>query len=147
MKSIDVFSIAHHFRTAILAAKTNNEFHYRDRMYNFPGGCCDDSCDLLAYYLNATHSIQTMQGNGTYRDSDPNNTTNHAWLIMEDNIIIDITIDQFAFVSTEYSEGVYVGKENSFYRHLERKQIDRNYDITHDDRLWKDYNIIVSYIK
>lgn len=145
MKSRDIYKIAVAFRAAIVSAKYDRRFHYRDRMSNFPRGCCDDSCDLLAYYLYTTYKIRTRQGVGTYRDDDPNNTTGHAWLIMDDNSIIDITGDQFRYCAG-YTDEVYVGTETLFYKKLERKQIQDNYDITQDSRLWNDYQIIMSYL-
>ncbi len=145
MKSKDIYKIAVAFRAAIVSAKYDRRFHYRDRMSNFPGGCCDDSCDLLAYYLYTTYKIRTRQGIGTYRDNDPNNTTDHAWLIMYDNTIIDITGDQFRYCAG-YTDEVYVGVETLFYKKLERKQVRDNYDITKDARLLDDYQIIMSYM-
>lgn len=145
MKSKDIYKIAVAFRAAIVSAKYDRRFHYRDRMRNFPGGCCDDSCDLLAYYLYTTYKIRTRQGIGTYRDNDPNNTTDHAWLIMYDNTIIDITGDQFRYCAG-YTDEVYVGVETLFYKKLERKQVRDNYDITKDARLLDDYQIIMSYM-
>lgn len=145
MKNQDIYNIAVTFRAAILDAKYNRKFDSRDRMSNFPGGCCDDSCDLLAYYLYSVYDIRTKQGNGRYYDNDPNNTTNHAWLVMDDSTIIDITVDQFEFFS-KYAEGIYVGNEKSFYKHLKDKRIDENYDIMQDVRLWNDYQIIMSSI-
>ncbi len=145
MENQDIYNIATVFRSAIMAAKDENQFNWKDRMYNFPAGCCDDACDLLAYYLYATYRIYTRQSIGTYRDAEPYNTTNHAWIIMDDNTIIDITGDQFKYCAG-YAEEVYVGKENSFYRKLERKCIHDNYDITQSERLWNDYNIIMNYM-
>ena len=145
MNSKDIYKIAVAFRAAIVSAKYDRRFHYRDRMSNFPGGCCDDSCDLLAYYLYTTYKIRTRQGIGTYRDNDPNNTTDHAWLIMYDNTIIDITGDQFRYCAG-YTDEVYVGVETLFYKKLERKQVRDNYDITKDARLLDDYQIIMSYM-
>ena len=79
----DIYNIAESFRKAIIEAKYNREFSSRDRMSNFPGGCCDDSYDLLAYYLHERYNIHTEQVNGVYRDNNPYNTTNHAWLLMK----------------------------------------------------------------
>ncbi|MFR4284868.1 hypothetical protein [Enterococcus sp. DIV0098] len=146
MKNQDIYSVAVSFHAAILEAKYNREFDRRDRMSNFPYGCCDDSCDLLAYYLYTEYGINTKQGTGTYRDNDPNNTTSHAWLVMDNGTIIDITIKQLQFFS-KYDEGVYVGKENSFYKNLERHQIYENYNICQNERLWKDYQIITNGIR
>lgn len=141
----DIYNIVTSFRSAIIAARQNREFSSRDRMSNFPRGCCDDACDLLSYYLYDKYKIYTDQGNGVYRDNDPCNTTNHAWLVMNRDTIIDITGNQFEFCAG-FAEEVYVGKENSFYAKLEDKQIRKNYDIARDERLWKDYQVIVSYI-
>lgn len=147
MRNQDIYSIAATFRAAIIDANYDRKFKSKDRMSNFPMGCCDDSCDLLAYYLNSVYNIHTQQVIGTYRDNNPYNTTNHAWLAMDDNTIIDITGDQFKFL-TGFSDEVYVGKKNSFYLRLERerKQICDNIDITQNTRLWNDYKIIMSYM-
>ena len=45
------YKIAKAFRAAIISARNDREFNYRDRMSNFPRGCCDDSCDLLTHLL------------------------------------------------------------------------------------------------
>jgi len=141
----NIYCVATTYRAAIMEAKHNRRFGWRDRMSNFPGGCCDDSCDLLAHYLYEEHGVHARQRNGTYRDNNPNNTVNHAWLVTDDNIIIDITADQFKFFS-EYSEGVYVGKEIPFYKHFERQLFHENHDIMADTRLRRDYQIIKNYI-
>lgn len=143
MRNQDIYSIAVAFRTKILKAKHNRKFDRRDRMSNFPHGCCDDSCDLLSHYLHTTYGIYTEQRNGTYRDNNPDNTTNHAWLIMADGIIIDITADQFDFLPRD-ADGVYVGKENLFYSRLDRIQTYENCNIMQNERLWNDYQIIMS---
>lgn len=44
----EIYNITEAFRMAILDAKYDRRFQYRDRMSNFPGGCCDDASDLLA---------------------------------------------------------------------------------------------------
>lgn len=145
MKNQDVYNIAVNFRKAIIEEKANREFSFQDRMIKFPNGCCDDSCDLLAYYLYETYYIHTKQVNGVYRDKNPYDTTNHAWLVMNEQMIIDITADQFKFLS-KCDEGVYVGKENSFYKQLEDIRMYDNYNIMQDTRLWNDYRIIRKYI-
>lgn len=145
MRKTDIYIIATTFRSAIKEAQKNREFDNRDRMSNFPWGCCDDACDLLAYYLLDMYNIHTQQGNGVYRDDNPYNTTNHAWLVMDDGTIIDITGEQFE-TCAGYIEKVYVDKENSFYKNLEEKKLLNNYDITKNIRLWKDYRIIMKYL-
>ena len=80
----ELYQIAFHFREAIVAAKTNGEFNFRDRMHRFPGGCCDDTCDLLGFYLWEKYRIHTSQRNGYYEAE----MTNHAWLITDARIIL-----------------------------------------------------------
>lgn len=140
----EISSIIVPFRKAIVNALLNREFSRKDRMSNFPYGCCDDSCDLLAYYLYDRFQINTNQINGVYRDSIPEEITNHAWLLLDD-IIIDITADQFSSL-IENDNGVYVGVETEFYQLLEDKQTLLNYDIREDQRLWNDYQIILKYL-
>ena len=55
----EIYNITEAFRMAILDAKYDRRFQYRDRMSNFPGGCCDDASDLLAYYLLEKYNIHT----------------------------------------------------------------------------------------
>lgn len=126
----EISSIIVPFRKAIVNALLNREFSRKDRMSNFPYGCCDDYCDLLAYYLYDRFQINTNQINGVYRDSIPEEITNHAWLLLDD-IIIDITADQFSSL-IENDNGVYVGVESEFYQLLEDKQTLLNYDIRED---------------
>lgn len=145
LRAADIYRIAEQFRCAIVRAKCNGEFNFRDRMHNFPGGCCDDACDLLAYYLQHEYGITSCQGNGIYRDEDADNTTNHAWLIIDDKIIVDITGSQFKYCAG-FVEDVYVGEEMAFYKELDCKKKNDNYDITQDERLWRDYQVILQYL-
>lgn len=141
----EIYNITEKFRLAILDAKFDRRFHYRDRMSNFPSGCCDDASDLLAYYLMEKYNLYTEQGTGTYRDNNPYNKTNHAWLVLNRKIIIDITATQFMFCGA-FSKDIYVGKKCSFYQNLDGVKIVENYDITKSSRLWNDYQVIISYM-
>lgn len=139
MEENELYQIAFYFREAIIAAKTNGEFNFRDRMHRFPGGCCDDTCDLLGFYLREKYRIHTSQRNGYYEAE----MTNHAWLITDDLIIIDITGDQFYGAW----KSVYVGQEVGTYKKLSRIITQDNFDIRKQSRLWDDYNIILKYLK
>ena len=141
----ELYNITEAFRSAILEAKYDRRFHYRDRMSRFPGGCCDDASDLLAYYLFEKYNIYTEQGNGVYRDATPEHTTNHTWLVVNGEIFIDITATQFMFGGA-FTKDVYVGKSFYFYEELDGVKAYRNYDITQDERLWNDYQIIMEYL-
>lgn len=146
MDQQELYDIAMNFRYAILKVKKKHGFHSRgDRMNNFPGGCCDDSADLFGYYLKNEYQLSSEQGNGTYRDRNPNNTTNHAFTIMPDGTVVDLTADQFPALS-KYPNGVYVGFEIRFYRNLDRVPNYQHYDITRDKRLWHDYQAIIEYL-
>lgn len=68
---------------------------------------------------------------------------NHAWLITDDQIIIDITGDQFYGAW----KSVYVGQEVGNYKKLSRIITHDNFDIRKQSRLWDDYNIILKYLK
>lgn len=140
----EIYEIALSFRTAIIKAVKNYEFDRSDRMSNFPFGCCDDSCDLLAYYLCDNLQIDSKQINGVYRDDDPFNTCHHVWLILND-IIIDITADQFPSL-IKHSNGIYVGVESEFYKNLDDLKLQENFNIKENMRLWKDYLVIKKYI-
>lgn len=142
---MSLFKIVSSFTDAINKAKINGEFKNNDRMARFPNGCCDDACDLLAYYLNENFGIHTEQINGVYRDDNPNNTTNHVWLYTDEKIIIDITYKQFSFY-THSSEEIFVGKHNGLYDFLEDVRIQSNYNIESDPRLWYDYEKIKKYL-
>ena len=145
MKEDEIYNIAEAFCQAIYDAKHDGRFQYKDRMRNFPGGCCDDASDLFGYYLLEKYDIQTEQGNGFYSDDDPRNDTNHAWLILNRDLFIDITATQFKFCGA-FNKDIYVGRSFYFYEELERVQIFENCDITQDERLWNDYQIIMEYL-
>ena len=141
----DIYDVVIKFRLAIMEAKLNREFAFNDRMCGFPYGCCDDASDLLAYYLKTEYNIFSKQGNGVYAEGDFECITNHSWLIMNDNSIIDITADQFDEI-VECREGVYIGKETTFYKKLDRKVVYENYNIAKDKRLWEIYQKIRKYM-
>lgn len=144
LKREAIYGIIASFRTAIIKAKQNREFDRKDRMSNFPSGCCDDACDLLAFYLYDEFQIDTMQVNGIYRDGNRYNTRNHVWLIVND-IIIDITADQFPDL-IKHVNGIYVGIDSVFYKNLEDIRFQNNCNIKGNLRLWGDYQIILKYI-
>lgn len=121
--------IAFHFREAIVAAKTNGEFDFRDRMHRFPGGCCDDTCDLLGFYLWEKYRIHTSQQRNGYYEAE---MTNHAWLITDEHVIIDITGNQFHGTWSP----VYVGMETGNYEKLSGIITQDNFDIREQLRLW-----------
>lgn len=148
-----ILKYANDFRDAIERAKQageTDELHFFDR---FPGGCCGYTSDLLPQYL-CDNGIQTLYVSGTYYYGESTyESQNHAWLLVDDDIIVDITGDQFRLNEEFYcyDQRVYVGYENEFYRLFE---VDYNRDV-HEygetclstARLRRLYGIIMNYIK
>ena len=102
------------FRKALEIALENGELSKCPIFKNFPNECCDLTCDLLGYYLLGfgIDSYQTVAG--YYCDS----SRRHAWLVVNGDIVIDITGDQF---NNNLNQGVvipavYIGKESQFHR-------------------------------
>lgn len=141
----ELYTIAMGFREAIMAAKRAGRFSWCDRMHNFPGGCCDDSCDLLAHHLYIKYGVDSVQRNGVYRDNNEYNTTNHVWLLVYGEIIIDLTVSQLPF-GLGAPNGLYFGTENHHYQNMEDTRTQPNYNITNDKRLLNDYDIILEYM-
>lgn len=141
MKSI--IDLVWEFRQAIDIAKANRKFNYRDRFSRFPNGCCDDACDLLGKYLLGK-GIHTVQIQGTFRDGDPEHTTGHAWLQLDDGIIIDITGDQFRYdeLFLKFNQPVYVGGISEFHSLFEIDRTVSNCDVDRNSRLKEIYEII-----
>ena len=136
---MELSSICKDFRDAIEKAREERCFDVKDRMNGFPRGCCDDTCDLLAFYLKTMFGIETMQMIKEYKPNIIEERCYHAVLLMGDKRIIDLTGDQFLG-----GEPVYVGFENGFYKEMNDVEIKDNYDISKQDRLWNDYRTILN---
>ena len=103
-----------HFRNAIDIAKHNDEFAGISPFNNFPYDCCDIACDLLAQYLSeigiATHQVNCA--------SKYDESWHHVWLETSDNILIDITGDQFVGRISQLRENpksVYVREKGQIH--------------------------------
>lgn len=141
--------LAEKFRTAIEDAKENGEKDTLDFFQRFPLGCCGDASDLLAQYLS-DNGIKTFQVRGDYYDPEPQS---HAWLSTEDNIVIDITGDQFKYskIYKHFDIPVYVGCESDFHKMFEDRDYYCNTEINNiggiaQYRLRILYDIILKYI-
>ncbi|WP_141505724.1 hypothetical protein [Paenibacillus luteus] len=99
MNYVDIKTISNHFRDAF--ENMSIEFFPDSSFFSrFPSGCCGDSSHLLAKYFKDS-------GLSPYYVCGWKGSQSHAW-IQVDNLIIDITADQFDDVSdrvilTEYS--------------------------------------------
>lgn len=116
----DITRLVIKFREALDLARDSGEFDNDISFNGFPHGCCGDASDLLAQYL-LEHGIRTNYVCGTYYDNSPENSQSHAWLLTDNQIIIDITGNQFRDnpVFLNYDKLVYVGLEDEFHRLFE----------------------------
>lgn len=75
---------------------------------------------MLAQFL-LENGIRTYYVCGEYRDGSFENFRSHAWLLANNQIIIDITGDQFRYnpLFLNYDKSVYVGAMDNFHRLFE----------------------------
>jgi len=120
---------------------------------NFPHECCDDMCDLLGQFL-IEKGLVIFKVHGTYRMDCWANQYSHVWLILEDGMIIDLTGDQYKNDPNmlNYDIPCYMGKKNNLYNLFSEEQetypyhgIDDYSDVETRKRLWRLYNIILSF--
>jgi len=111
--------------------------------------------DLLAQFL-LDNGIETYYVRGDYRDNSPENTQSHAWLVTYNQIIIDITGDQFRLLPhlLNCGESVYVGSEGSFHRQfgVEERDVHKNFGLDHlgcasQPRLHRLYRTIIRHLQ
>lgn len=115
----EIKRLANNFRNAIDTAFEKGELRKDPLFSRFPNECCDLTCDLLGQYL-LENGIETHQINGVYRHD---RSWHHVWLITNNNVIIDITEDQFLgkISSVKTFRNVHVGAEGEV-----QKQFDQN---------------------
>ena len=109
--NLEIKKLAIQLRNAIERAKRKGDFPKNDFINKFPRGCCGDASDMLAQYL-MDNGISFKCVCGTYCDQS------HEWLEV-DNIIVDITSDQFnnnSMFNKSNFPPCYVGCENEFYK-------------------------------
>ncbi len=87
--------LASKFRTALEEAHNNRDF-YNYPLREFPLGCCDDTSILFATYLKE-QNIQVSIARGCYNCDDWDRKYTHAWIVLDNNFIIDLTGDQFQY--------------------------------------------------
>lgn len=148
-----VEELANIFRTAIELAAEADEADSLGFFNRFPLGCCGDTSDLLAEYL-LENKIVTKYVSGTYYYGETSyESQNHAWLLLDEEIIVDITGDQFKnnLKLLHYDKKVYVGHKNDFYDLFEVSPFRDIYEYVGSplstERLKRLYEIIKRYIK
>lgn len=113
----DIQKLVTDFRRAIDAANANGEFDKDFSFNRFPRGCCGDASDLLGEYL-LEKDIQSIYVCGNrYFDDPEEGTQSHAWLLVDD-MIADITGDQFSdrLIYYNYDIPGYYGPMDDFHR-------------------------------
>ena len=103
------------FRNAIDIAKENGEFKNIYPFYDFPNDCCEHTCDLLGQYL-LEREITTHQVNCVSKYDE---SRHHVWLETSNEILIDITGDQFTGKISQLNENpkaLYVGEEGQIHK-------------------------------
>lgn len=111
------------FRMAIDKAKDDRRFDRDQRFTNFPRGCCGITSELLAKFLyDNGYRKKITYVSAIFYDLELENPP-HAWLVIENDIVLDITGDQFKGYPEplKFKESVYVGPYNKFYKSFEEK--------------------------
>lgn len=149
-QNVDILAIS--FRKAIEEAINNNEVFSIPAFKYFPNGCCDDACDLLAFYLKQ-HFIDSIKINGSYVGNDKENYNQHHVWLQVDDFFVDITGDQFKNNKCfEYFNiSTYVGSDNDFYSKFSDREIELPFDFINNDsfsgkNLYHDYLILKKYL-
>ena len=151
MTKEQLMDIATQFRQAIVTAKEDGAFDYKDRMSRFPRGCCDDTADLFAHYLYHKYRIISTRVDGSHYDGNPGNNCSHSWQEI-DGLVIDLTGSQFKCdpVFLSYDKDVYVGPMDAFHRlfEVERQEPSRGIEDLGGcwDRMRGLYETIIRYL-
>lgn len=109
--------LAEQFRDAIEQAKENGETDPLGFFEKFPRGCCGDTSDLLGHFL-LEKGIETDYICGKCPAKNHwENPQSHAWLLLDNETVIDITGDQFKDDDhfLRYNHSVYFGPIDDFH--------------------------------
>ena len=84
---------------------------------SFPGGACEISSIMLGHFLHGVgfKGVELVNASRRYRDyayeTESYSQEGHVWLIINSEIIVDITADQF----DDFDEPVCVVKKSDFH--------------------------------
>ena len=109
------------FRVAMDTAKKEGKFIRDQRFNRFPTGCCGITTELIGKFLRDNGISDTFTYvSASYYDYELENPP-HAWLLINEKIVVDITGDQFKNYPDplKFDEPVYVGPYNFFYNMFE----------------------------
>ncbi len=146
--------IAMKFRKAVeKAIQTEEIIDYT--LVKFPEGCCSFVSEYLQRYLYE-HGIESLYVSGEYGSGWEGDS--HAWLVAYEDIIVDITGDQYQDNEGElfYDIPVYVGEEDGFHKLFKyngppisypEQEINDSRNSRLKEKKNKNYNIILKYIQ
>lgn len=118
---MDLIEIASDFRKAIEDARDAGEFDRDQRFIQFPKACCGITTDLLAKFLIDSGFEGSLKYVGATCRKKALGLPSHAWLEIDDSVIIDITGDQFKNYPPplEFNIPVYIGEYIDFFNSFE----------------------------
>ena len=120
-------------------------------MNRFPLGCCGEASILLSQYF-IDCGISAHYQYGEFIRGVGQLSQSHAWIVLNDGIIVDITGDQFKdYIEFDfYNIPVYVGEETKFHKSFRKGPLlpggFNRFDTQTADRFSKLYKIIVSTV-
>lgn len=133
MNEKKITKISFEFRRAILTSYISTYFEW---FKSFPRGCCKESSLLLGKFLH-DFNIGLF-----YIISGERSGSSHIWL-KKDNLIVDITGDQFEDMPID----VYVGYDSYFHSTFTTLRDAEAYDAVFNDMNTNDYNLKGAYDK
>lgn len=157
---MELFDLVKNFRECIDKAKDYGDFKNLCPFDKFPNECCGHVSDLLANYLkdNGYGNVKIINGScfNEYKRS-------HVWILLNDSIVIDITLDQFQNEFVDISDDlvpVYIGEENRLHKMYSKNRFcekitnvkEKEFDMfgciesCYQSRLVDLYNIINKYL-
>ena len=85
--------------------------YLKPELTHFPESSCEVSTQILGLYLKIKGVENVVACRGKRTNPNKSGEQTHVWLIVNDNIIMDITSDQFS----DSSSKVFVGENSKFH--------------------------------
>lgn len=126
MNDQEIYQLVKMFKDATVSARDAGQFQNDISFYNFPKGCCGDTCYLLASFL-LSYEIETIYVCGTHGNQS------HAWLVLNDSRVKQPT-PEFYYPENEYVQilGKYGIESDGPIEHTRYKARDLTYGLVID---------------
>ena len=158
MNISELEEIAFAFRNALEEARYDLKFK-NPCLMDFPRGSCGETSELIAEYLLKNKKIHCKIISAEISGDSFDDMFSHAWIEINDNIIIDITADQYKYDNyfNEVKEWIvpcYVGKKTELHNMFEIipngirefRGIEFYNDPSRTNLIYE-YNIVMDYLK